>query len=109
MKHTPDNPNACPVCSPGRCEVARRREQRPPKAKTMSPKQYAMLVVANGCSLPGDGLRIKGPGQHRIARSLEVMGYVRVAAAPEQKARVHITVSGRARREEIARVLMAPT
>ena len=27
-KHTPDNPNACPVCSPGRCEVARRRELR---------------------------------------------------------------------------------
>ncbi len=28
MKHTPDNPNACPVCAPLRCSVARRREQR---------------------------------------------------------------------------------
>jgi hypothetical protein len=26
MKHEPWNPNACPVCSPVRCEVARRRE-----------------------------------------------------------------------------------
>jgi hypothetical protein len=27
-KHTPDNPNACPICAPCRCEVARRQEQR---------------------------------------------------------------------------------
>jgi len=72
----------------------------------LTEKQYAMLVAANGCSLPGDGLRIKGPGQHRVARSLAAMGLVRVAAAPERKARVHITVDGRARREEIARALM---
>ena len=26
-KHTPYNPNACPICAPGRCEVARRMEQ----------------------------------------------------------------------------------
>jgi hypothetical protein len=28
-KHTPYNPNACPICAPSRCEVARRREQQP--------------------------------------------------------------------------------
>ena len=27
-KHSPDNPNACPICAPCRCEVARRKEQR---------------------------------------------------------------------------------
>jgi hypothetical protein len=27
-KHSPDNPNACPICAPVRCEVARRKEQR---------------------------------------------------------------------------------
>jgi hypothetical protein len=27
-KHTPLNPNACPICAPIRCEVARRKEQR---------------------------------------------------------------------------------
>ncbi|MFI5246480.1 MAG: hypothetical protein ACHQQR_14705 [Gemmatimonadales bacterium] len=27
-KHTPWNPNACPICAPTRCEVARRMEQR---------------------------------------------------------------------------------
>ena len=27
-KHAPDNPNACPICAPCRCEVARRKEQR---------------------------------------------------------------------------------
>ena len=68
-----------------------------------------MLVAANGCSLPGDGLRIKGPGQHRIARSLEEMGLVRVAAAPEQKARVYVTVEGRAKREEMGRAIMEAT
>ena len=71
----------------------------------MTPKQYAMLVVADGCSLPGDGLRIKGPGQHRIARGLEEAGLVRVAAAPGQKARVHITVDGRKVRERMAKEL----
>jgi hypothetical protein len=72
----------------------------------LTEKQYAMLVLANGCSLPGDGLRIKGSGQHRVARGLEDLGLVRVARAPEQKARVHITAAGRARREEIGRDLM---
>ena len=73
----------------------------------LTEKQYAMLVAANGCSLPGDGFRIKGSGQHRVARGLEELGLVRVAAAPEQKARVHVTPKGRARREELGRVFMA--
>ena len=72
----------------------------------MTPKQYAMLVAANGCSLPGDGLRIKGPGAHRTARALEALGYVRVAAAPEHKARVHVTELGRRHRERMGSDLM---
>jgi hypothetical protein len=76
--------------------------------------QYAMLVEANGCSLPGDGLRIKGAGQHRVARALEDMGFVRVDGRPfaahgEAKARVHITKSGRKRREQIAATLLKGT
>lgn len=72
----------------------------------MTSKQYAMLVAANGCSLPGDGLRIKGSGQHRIARNLEAIGYVRVASPPDAKARVHITELGRRHRELMGRDLM---
>jgi len=67
----------------------------------MTPKQYAMLAKANGCSLPGDGLRIKGSGAHRTARALETMGYIQVAAAPKQKARVYITELGRRHRERM--------
>jgi hypothetical protein len=77
--------------------------------EAMTEKQYAMLVAANGCSLPGDGLRIKGPGQHRTARLLEAMGLVRVAVLLDgRKAYVYITVNGRVRREQIARTLVDP-
>jgi hypothetical protein len=33
VKHTPYNPNACPVCKPARCEVARRQELRPARRR----------------------------------------------------------------------------
>ena len=69
----------------------------------MTPTMYVMLVAANGCSTPGDGLRIKGSGRHRVARALEALGFVRVAQAPEQKARVHVTDKGREWREKVAR------
>ena len=55
-----------------------------------------MLVAANGCSLPGDGLR----------RGLEALGFVRVAVAPEQKARVHVTPEGRAKaRRDVSQII----
>ena len=63
------------------------------------------MLVANGCSLPGDGLRIKGSGAHRVARGLEMLGFVRVSAPPDQKACVHVTAEGRAKREELGRRL----
>src|SRR5271154_3737590 len=61
---------------------------------------------ANGCSLPGDGLRIKGSGPHRAARILESFGLVRVAESPGFKSRVHITQAGRRIREQIASDLL---
>jgi hypothetical protein len=61
----------------------------------MTEKQEAMLRAADACSFPGDGLRIKGPGAHRVARGLEEGGYVRVARPMDAKARVHITAYGR--------------
>jgi DNA-binding MarR family transcriptional regulator len=73
----------------------------------LTTKQYAMLVVVNGCSLPGDGLRIKGSGQHRSARLLEDRGLVRVYAPSDgRKARVHITPEGRRFREQMAAKLL---
>ena len=74
----------------------------------LTEKQYAMLVAANGCSLPGDGLRIKGAGQHSTADSLRRRGLVRVAIPADDalKARVHVTPEGRAERERIARELI---
>jgi hypothetical protein len=54
-----------------------------------------MLREANECSFPGDGLRIAGPGDHRVARGLEEQGLVRVARPAEGKARVHVTAAGR--------------
>ncbi len=73
----------------------------------LTERQYAMLVEANGCSLPGDGLRIRGAGQHRVAESLFMLGLVRVAKSPGSKARVHVTVEGRACRERIGQALLA--
>ena len=58
--------------------------------------QREMLIAANQCSLPGDGLRIVGPGKHRVASHLEALGFVRVARPSDgQKARVHVTENGR--------------
>lgn len=69
---------------------------------------YATLIVANGCSLPGDGLPIKGAGSHAIARALERLGFVRLAVPGDgRKARVHITKEGRKERERIAAALVA--
>ena len=71
---------------------------------TMTPTMYVMLVAANGCSLPGDGLRIKGSGRHRAARALEALGMVRVGVpADGRKAHVYITERGREWREAVAR------
>ena len=64
--------------------------------KELSRSMNAMLAKANACSLPGDGLRIKGAGAHNTARWLEYAGLVRVARAPDAKARVHVTTEGRA-------------
>ncbi len=77
------------------------------KIQGLTAAQYGMLVAANGCSLPGDGLRIKGAGAHRVARTLEAMGLVRVsrAAEEERKARVHVTKAGRAKREAMGEVV----
>ncbi len=47
------------------------------------------------CSLPGDGLWIKGRGDHAVARALEARELVRVACAPDAKACVHVTAAGR--------------
>lgn len=69
----------------------------------LTPAMYVILVAANGCSLPGDGLRIVVSGRNNSARILEQMGLVRVARAPGQKSRVHVTEKGRELREEIAR------
>jgi hypothetical protein len=71
---------------------------------TMTPKMYVMLTAADGCSLPGDGLRIVGPGRHATARALEALGMVRVARPPDCKARVHITEQGRRWRQKVAHV-----
>lgn len=69
----------------------------------LTEKQFQMLAKANECSLPGDGLRIKGPGQHRTAGSLESMGLVRVESPGDgRKARVHVTVDGRSRCQQIS-------
>ena len=81
---------------------------RPPKVGafgvTMTPAMYVMLVAANGCSLPGDGLRIKGSGRHHTARALEALGMVRVGVpADGRKAHVYITERGREWREAVAR------
>lgn len=77
------------------------------KTRSLTARAYAMLVEANGCSLPGDGLRIKGSGQHRVARSLEALGFVRVAVPGDgRKAHVHVTQEGRAAREHLAQVFM---
>ena len=62
---------------------------------TLTAKQYAMLVAANGCSLPGDGLRIVGPGEHTTADSLRRRGWVRVETYVDARARVFITPEGR--------------
>jgi hypothetical protein len=71
---------------------------------TMTPAMYVILVAANGCSLPGDGLRIVGSGRHRSARALEAMGLVRLQVpADGRKARVHVTERGRDWREKVAR------
>jgi DNA-binding MarR family transcriptional regulator len=77
------------------------------KIQGLTSNQYGMLVAANGCSLPGDGLRIKGAGAHRVARTLEAMGFVRVARPAEdgRKARVHVTKEGRAKREAMGEVV----
>lgn len=80
----------------------------------MTPKMYAMLVAANGCSLPGDGLRIKGSGEHVTARALERLGFVRVAIPSDnRKARVHVTRAGRSERErrgqEEIRAMLVPS
>ena len=73
----------------------------------LTDKQYAMLVAANGCSLPGDGLRIKGPGQHAVADKLRRLGFVRIETYTDVKAHVFITPEGRTERERIARELVS--
>lgn len=66
------------------------------ETQRMTGLQREMLLSANLCSLPGDGLRIVGPGQHRVAAGLESRGLVRVARpADGRKAHVHVTVEGR--------------
>ena len=78
------------------------------RAWGLTAAQYSMLVAANGVSLPGDGLMIKGAGRHAVARVLEKRGFVRVGYAvnhPLIKARVHITSEGRKLREIIAKSL----
>lgn len=77
------------------------------KLPPLTPYMYRMLVEANGCSLPGDGWRIKGSGPHGAARALERLGYVRVVATDDgRKARVHVTSEGRTLRERLAQVFM---
>jgi hypothetical protein len=64
--------------------------------------QATMLRKANACSLPGDGLRIKGAGQRRTAQALQTMGYVSITPwvlgpGVSLPACVHITLAGRTR------------
>jgi len=72
--------------------------------------QERILREADAVSLPGDGLRIAGSGEHRAARNLESLKYVRVAVpADGRKARVHVTPEGRiALRRIPAKVEKAP-
>ncbi len=75
----------------------------------LTEKQRGMLLCAEACSLPGDGLRIKGPGEHRSASGLERSGLVRVARPSDgQKARVHVTENGRIVARFLAREAEAP-
>lgn len=67
--------------------------------------QFRMLARAESCSLPGDGLRIVGPGQNRTAGKLEELGLVRVAHPPGERSRVHVTEEGRRQYQEVGAAL----
>lgn len=79
-------------------------------AKDLTSVQTALLLDAEECSMPGDGLRIKGPGAHRIAQNLAAKGLVRVVRSADEKARVHVTEKGRrlARRVRASIKALAP-
>lgn len=65
-------------------------------AYSLTARQRGMLECADVCSLPGDGLRIKGSGEHRSAAGLEHLGLVRVQRPTDgRKSRVHVTENGR--------------
>lgn len=65
-------------------------------AYSLTSRQRVLLMCADGVSLPGDGLRIVGSGEHRSAAGLERLGLVRVQRPTDgHKARVHVTENGR--------------